>query len=95
MYNIDKIIQDWCNECSTICMTKTDYDKKTVTIITNRPGIMIGYKGNLVNKYKEEIKEYGWKINIIEAQEIHYPGNNWEDIIDERVKGYFEWENCL
>lgn len=95
MYNIDKIIQDWCNECSIICMTNTDYNKKTVTIITNRPGIMIGYKGNLVNKYKEKIKEYGWKINIIEAQEIHYPGNNWEDIIDERVKGYFEMEKFL
>lgn len=95
MYNIDKIIQDWCNECNTICMTNTDYDKKTVTIITNRPGIMIGYKGNLVNKYKEKINEYGWKINIIEAQEIHYPGDSWGDIIDERVKGYFEMEKFL
>ncbi len=95
MYHIDKIIQDWCNECDTFCMTKTDWDKKIITIITNRPGIMIGYKGNLVNKYREKIKDYGWEINIIEGQEIHYPGDNWEDIIDERVKGYFEMENCL
>ena len=92
MYPIEKLIQDWCNECSTVCMTKTDYDKKIITIITNHPGIMIGYKGKLVNKYREKFKEYGWDINIIEAQEIHYPGDDWEKIIDERVLGYFEME---
>ena len=92
MYPIEKLIQDWCNKCNVVCMTRLNYKDKIINIITNRPGIMIGYKGNLINKYREKIKEYGWEIDIMEAQEIHYPGDDWEKIIDERVLGYIETE---
>lgn len=91
-HSIEKLIQDWCNECNTTCMTQRDYNKKLIKIITTRPGVMIGYKGIIVDKYKEKIKKYGWSISIIEAQEVHYPGNDWEKIIDERVLGYLEME---
>ena len=92
MYSTDKIIQDWCNECGTVCMTQNDYTEKIINIYTNRPGYMIGYKGQLVDKYRALINSIGWNIKIFEINEIHYPGDNWEDIIDERVKGYFEME---
>ena len=92
-YSIEKIIQDWCNECYCTAMTIPHYDSRTVDIITVRPGIMIGYKGKTITKYKEKINELGWDIHIVEANEIHRPGDDWEQIIDERVEGYFEMED--
>lgn len=91
-YSIEKIIQDWCNECNCMAMTIPHYDSCTIDIITNKPGIMIGYKGETITKYKEKISELGWNVHMIEATEVHYPGDDWEQIIDERVKGYFEME---
>ena len=93
MYSIEKIIQDWCNESVCMAMTIPHYDSHTIDVITLRPGIMIGYKGETITKYKEKINKLGWNINIVEAKEIHYPGDDWGQIIDERVQGYFETEN--
>lgn len=75
-----------------MAMTVPHYDSHTIDIITIKPGIMIGYKGETINKYKEKINELGWNIHIIKANEIHCPGDDWEQIIDERVQGYFEME---
>ena len=91
-FSIEKIIQDWCNECNCMAMTIPHYDSCTIDIITNRPGIMIGYKGETITKYKEKISGLGWNVHMIEAKEIHYPGDNWEQIIDKRVQAYFEME---
>lgn len=90
--SIEKIIQDWCNECNCTVMTVLHYDLYTVDIITNRPGIMIGYKGETITKYKEKINELGWNIHIVEANGVYYPGGDWEQIMDERVWGYIEME---
>ena len=91
-FSIEKIIQDWCNECNCMIMTIPHYDSCTIDIITNRPGIMIGYKGETITKYKEKINGLGWNVHVIEATEIHYPGDDWEQIIDKRVQGYLEME---
>lgn len=95
MYQIEKIIQDWCNECNSVIMTKEDYTEKIIHVISNRLGIMIGRHGDLINKYKEKIEELGWSIKLWEVNEIHYPGDNWEDIIDKRVQAYFEMEYTI
>lgn len=93
MYFIEKIIQDWCNECICMAMTVYHRDSRIVDIITNKPGIMIGYKGETVTKYKEKISEFGWDVHMIAVEEIHYPGDDWGQIIDERARGYFEMED--
>ena len=39
-------------------------------ILTNRPGLFIGYHGNLANKYREILKEYG--VNQTEFVDSSY-----------------------
>ena len=95
MYSIDKIIQDWCNESKCICMTRNEFSTHTINVYTNKPGYMIGYKGCLFDKYSTLIKKYDWNVKIVEFNEVHYPGDNWQDIINKRVEAYFELENCL
>ena len=38
-------------------MYDINYDTKEITIYTTRPGLMIGAGGEIVNKYKEKMKE--------------------------------------
>lgn len=40
----------------------------TLFIITDRPGLMIGLQGNIVNRYQEMLTEYG--INIVKFIEL-------------------------
>lgn len=43
----------------------------TFKVYTNRPGLMIGYKGQLIDKYKEKLEEYcrrEVKIEWVETQ---------------------------
>jgi ribosomal protein S3 len=92
MYPIEELIQDWCNECNVPCMTILDYKNKIISVISDSPGILIGKNGTTIDKYRFLIEKYDWNIKIIEADEVHYPGNNWNDIVDARVKAYFETE---
>ena len=44
------------------------YDATDIYIITSYPGLMIGYHGELINKYREILRDEGFlqEINILE-----------------------------
>lgn len=56
MRNLIKVLLDWKKECGDDNICLFDYRYGTLTICTSRPGIWIGYRGKLVNKYKEIIQ---------------------------------------
>lgn len=69
---ISKIIKEWKEEAGVkgvvqICANYSS--KKKLTICTDRPGLMIGYKGILVEKYKKKIQEILSNIESIEFVE--------------------------
>lgn len=39
-------------------------DDKKLWVITERPGLMIGLHGNLVDRYKEILKDNGYNLRI-------------------------------
>lgn len=86
------IIQNWVNEVGKPASITRDYKTKTITLYTKWPGWFIGYKGETVYKYEKQLKARGWKIKIIEFQETFNVGGNWDDIMDKRMKAFFEDE---
>ena len=70
---LTQIIKEWKDEAGVkgiIQINAYPTVKDTLTICTDRPGLMIGMGGRLVDKYKEMIqKEYPniKKINFVET----------------------------
>ena len=56
---INKVIQYWKEDAHLHepIMYDINYDTKEITIYTTRPGLLIGVGGEIVNKYKEKMKE--------------------------------------
>lgn len=66
-----KFLEDWCAEAGLKEPVAYSYEyHKGFTIYTNRPGILIGKAGNLVNKYRDRLKEEFGKNNDIKFVEI-------------------------
>lgn len=66
-----KFLEDWCAEAGLKEPVAYSYEyHKGFTIYTNRPGILIGKAGNLVNKYRDRLKEEFSKNNDIKFVEI-------------------------
>lgn len=62
----EKILKSWCKDCniSNIAYEFRIYNK-TLIIHTTSPGIMIGYKGKIIKKYKRMLfEEYGEEFTI-------------------------------
>ena len=58
-YYIDEFYQlanEWKKEAGVkeAILIQKDMDKRTITIYTTRPGYFIGYKGELIEKYKNK-----------------------------------------
>lgn len=58
---LEKVIQQWkdeagVNEPIRFRYTFTFEDKVLITIYCSRPGLMIGYKGQLIDKYRQLIQ---------------------------------------
>lgn len=90
--NIKESIQNWVNETCKEAMVKIRYSDKTVTICTSYPGQFIGKNGCLYNKYAKDIEAQGYKVKFFDIDEHFKPGNNWDDIMEERMKAFFETE---
>ena len=71
--NLTKIIKEWKDEAGVkgiIQINAYPTSKNTLIICTDRPGIMIGRGGCLIDKYREKIqKEYPdiKKIEFVET----------------------------
>lgn len=72
--HINKLISDWVKDAT--CNSKYKYSNvmyninrkhKKITIMTNIPGLMIGRKGVLRNKYNEIFEYYGYKVILLEG----------------------------
>ena len=69
---ISNIIKEWKEEAGVkrIILVGVYPDfRDTIRICTDRPGLMIGKGGELVDKYKEKLKEHNKKLEHIEFVE--------------------------
>lgn len=69
---ISNIIKEWKEEAGVkgIILVGVYPDfRDTIKICTDRPGFMIGKGGELVDKYKERIKEFNPNLEKIEFVE--------------------------
>lgn len=69
---ISNIIKEWKDEAKVkgvvLVGVYADF-KDTIKICTDSPGLMIGKGGELVDKYKEKLKEFNPKLEHIEFVE--------------------------
>lgn len=66
---ISNIIKEWKEEAgvkSMILVSEFADFRDTIKICTDRPGVMIGKGGELVDKYKEKLKAFNPKLEKIE-----------------------------
>lgn len=69
---ITSIIKEWKDEArvrSVILIGAFPTTSNTITICTSRPGLMIGYKGRLVAKYKAKLKQINPRLECIKFVE--------------------------
>ena len=52
-YTVEKVMEKWLKEAKLKedIQYNIDYDEKTITIYTTRPGWLIGMRGHLIEKY--------------------------------------------
>ena len=66
------VIKEWKKESrvrSIILINANCTDSKVLTICTSKPGLMIGKKGVMINKYLTKIKEIAPNIENVEFVE--------------------------
>lgn len=80
------VIQNWVNEVKK--PASIIVKENTIHIYTQYPGIFIGYHGETVNKYREQL--VGFDVEFHELQETFIPGNDFDKILDKRIKAFCE-----
>lgn len=64
----EEIVKQWRNESGGSYYFKhaivVTYDAFNLYIITDRPGLMIGYHGQIIDKYKKILEENGYDQQI-------------------------------
>ena len=75
LYNkkIQEIIRQWKQECGITHMILFRYSHNVLKICTDKPGVMLGFRGSTVDKYTEIFKSYDKnfeKIEFIETSGI-------------------------
>ena len=75
LYNkkIQEIIRQWKQECGITHTILFRYSHNVLKICTDKPGVMIGFRGSTVDKYTEIFKSYDRdfeKIEFIETNGI-------------------------
>ena len=70
--DISNIIKKWKDEANVkgviLVSVYADF-RDTIKICTDRPGVMIGKNGELVDKYKKKLKEFNPNLEHIEFVE--------------------------
>lgn len=69
---ISDIIKEWKDEAGVkgvVLVGKSYYNDGKLKICTDRPGMMIGFRGELVNKYTEKLNKVDKYIKEIEFVE--------------------------
>ena len=69
---ISNIIKEWKDEAGVTGIIQVGVFpsfRKTIKICTDRPGLMIGYRGELVDKYKKKLREINSNLESIEFVE--------------------------
>ena len=72
MKNIEKIIKEWKTEAKVkgiIMVSAFSNFKNTITICTDSPGPMIGWHGQLYDKYFNKLREVNHYLEKIEFVE--------------------------
>lgn len=88
------VIQEWANVTKQQIMAKFDRNNEGVSIYTMHPGILIGVSGKLFYEMRDKLAELGCKkVDLVECDEIFTPGNDWNDILEERFRGFCEMED--
>ena len=70
---IQEIIRQWKQECGITHMILFRYSHNVLKICTDKPGVMVGFRGSTVDKYTEIFKSYDKnfeKIEFIETSGI-------------------------
>ena len=70
---ISEVMRQWKNECQITHMILFRYSRNVLTVCTDKPGIMIGYRGDTVYKYTEIFKskdKHFERIDFIETDGI-------------------------
>lgn len=65
--DVCEIVEQWVNEIGTSYFRHAvvvHVEDENIYIITDKPGLMIGYHGSLVDKYRGILKENGYKQQI-------------------------------
>ena len=81
-----KVIQEWVNEVKK--PASIIVQGNTIQIYTKYPGIFIGFHGETVNKYREQLGDYD--VEFYELQETFMPGNDFDKILDKRIEAFCE-----
>ena len=67
---------EWTKQGRKLCkrgMFGYDFDGETLTVYSDYPGFLIGFKGERINEYTEAIKAQSPKIKAVKIKEIHVP----------------------
>lgn len=64
MKTIKEILSEWKKECKISEGIAAHLDGNNLYIVTRFPGVMIGYHGTTIEKYKEIFQNQGYDINI-------------------------------
>ena len=70
--DIKKIIKEWKDEACVkgiVLVSVYSSFRDTIKICTDRPGLMVGKGGELVNKYREKLKTINKHLEHIEFVE--------------------------
>ena len=54
---VDDILRDWKAEAKVTHLILYKIRNGILTIYTDRPGVLIGFKGKLIDKFTEKLKE--------------------------------------
>lgn len=100
---IYNIISAWCKETNTkqvgVSFEYIDNNKKRLVIYTDRPGVMIGKAGSLVDKYKNILLKsdrdiYDLVIAELKAGFVNQYPINIDKYYSDFMQGFFAYEEA-
>lgn len=70
--DLKDLITEWSKEAGRAVAYKYDFDAKHIIMYTRCPGLFIGPKGELVNKYKKKLCDFLFIDNLeIKFEEVN------------------------
>lgn len=75
LYNI---LRDWSIECNASMSIDIHEENKCIDIYSDRPGALVGYRGSIIDKYRERMKKEcvlreDWNFKIRSSKMIITP----------------------